>query len=159
MLWNSIIDVFRFSVELQAFPRIVSKYTILSEISRLFDPLGLIGPVIVISKMIVQEIWQLKIDWDTTIPVDIYARWSTFRNQLGELNNLKIPCCARSIIIIKIFNCMDFEMLANNHTAHAYIFEVKYLMRNFMLSFCMQLESLLLKLLRSRKLRFVQRYC
>lgn len=69
--WNPSMDVFRFSIKLQKSSHTITKCTVLSEIARLFDPLGLIGPVIIIPKMIMQEIWQLKLHWDESIPQDI----------------------------------------------------------------------------------------
>lgn len=73
---------------------ILPKRIILSEISKLF-PLGLLGPVIIIPKMLRQEIWQLKIHWDESVSLDIHTRWLKFKDQLNELNNLSIPRCVR----------------------------------------------------------------
>ncbi|XP_029170291.1 uncharacterized protein LOC114939979 [Nylanderia fulva] len=91
ILWNPSMDVFRFAIELPTDSHKITKRVILSEISRLFDPLGLIGPVIIIPKMLLQEIWQLKIQWDESIPLDMHARWSAFKRQLRELNDLSVP--------------------------------------------------------------------
>ncbi|XP_029162386.1 uncharacterized protein LOC114936252 [Nylanderia fulva] len=91
ILWNPSMDAFRFAIELPTDSHKITKRVILSEISRLFDPLGLIGPVIIIPKMLLQEIWQLKIQWDESIPLDMHARWSAFKRQLRELNDLSVP--------------------------------------------------------------------
>ncbi|XP_029174769.1 uncharacterized protein LOC114943355 [Nylanderia fulva] len=91
ILWNPSVDAFRFAIELPTDSHKITKRVILSEISRLFDPLGLIGPVIIIPKMLLQEIWQLKIQWDESIPLDMHARWSAFKRQLRELNDLSVP--------------------------------------------------------------------
>jgi len=54
-------------------PHVISKRVILSEVARLFDPLGLLGLVIVIAKLILQDLWQLTIQWDESVPQDIHS--------------------------------------------------------------------------------------
>jgi len=61
MQWNQCQDTFQFLCNLDTEPHIVSKRVILSEVARLFDPLGLLGTVIVIAKLILQDLWQLAI--------------------------------------------------------------------------------------------------
>ncbi|XP_071628423.1 uncharacterized protein [Temnothorax longispinosus] len=39
----------------------------LSQIASLFDPLGLVGPVIVKAKILLQQLWQNKLDWDESV--------------------------------------------------------------------------------------------
>lgn len=84
ILWNPSTDVFCFSIDLQPIPRTITKRAI-GSFNLLFDPLGLISPVIIISKTMMQEIWQLKTHWDESIPLDIHARWSIFKNHLSDL--------------------------------------------------------------------------
>lgn len=61
-------DTFRFRINLPTPPAIVTKRIILSDISRLFDPLGLVSPVIVTAKLFMQEIWRLKESkWDESV--------------------------------------------------------------------------------------------
>ncbi|XP_071643022.1 uncharacterized protein [Temnothorax longispinosus] len=56
--WNQVTDTFHFSYEPDTDHNAVSKRTILSEVSKLFDPLGLLGPTIVIAKLILQDLWR-----------------------------------------------------------------------------------------------------
>lgn len=91
ILWNSSQDVFQFSVSTFDTRRRISKRNILSDIARVFDPLGLINPIIVNAKILMQKLWQLKIDWDESVPLDIHTSWFQYRQQLPELNNLAIP--------------------------------------------------------------------
>ena len=76
----------------------ISKRTILSEIARLFDPLGLLGPVVVTTKILLQDLWKLQIDWDEQVPEIIRSKWGLIRENLCHLNNLKVP---RHIICVK----------------------------------------------------------
>ncbi|XP_076246260.1 uncharacterized protein LOC143186468 [Calliopsis andreniformis] len=63
-------------------PSKITKRNILSEIAQIFDPLGLIGPVTVKAKLLMQELWQLQINWDESLPQDFHTRWVTFRQEL-----------------------------------------------------------------------------
>ncbi|CAL1678858.1 unnamed protein product [Lasius platythorax] len=68
----------------------VTKRTLLSEVASLFDPLGLLGPLTVVAKIILQETWQAQIGWDESLLQDVYERWSNLRQQLWRLNELQI---------------------------------------------------------------------
>ncbi|XP_071576344.1 uncharacterized protein [Temnothorax nylanderi] len=72
--WNQAQDRFYLSYKPLEAQAVVSKRTILSEISSLFDPLGLLGPIIVLTKLIMQDLWQSDIHWDESIPPDVDTR-------------------------------------------------------------------------------------
>ncbi|XP_046145736.1 uncharacterized protein LOC123989070 [Osmia bicornis bicornis] len=56
-----------------------------------FDPLGFVSPVIVRAKMLLQELWLHKINWDDPLPSQIVSRWFTIREDLNSLAKLSIP--------------------------------------------------------------------
>ncbi|XP_063903768.1 uncharacterized protein LOC135123205 [Zophobas morio] len=68
----------------------VTKRVILSLSSQIFDPLGLIGPVIMKAKIILQQLWSLKLGWDEAVPLSIHSAWTTFLAELHNLKNIKI---------------------------------------------------------------------
>lgn len=90
LVWHSDTDTLHFSVLPQHITR-VTKRIILSEIARLYDPLGLISPILITVKIILQELWLNKVDWDDNLPPELQQRWNNFRQQLKELNQLSIP--------------------------------------------------------------------
>ncbi|XP_024882335.1 uncharacterized protein LOC112461353 [Temnothorax curvispinosus] len=55
-----------------------TKRAIASDIAKLYDPLGLISPIIIRAKIILQELWLLKTGWDELIPVTLQERWTAF---------------------------------------------------------------------------------
>ncbi|XP_025997196.2 uncharacterized protein LOC105199694 [Solenopsis invicta] len=73
----------------------VSKRTILSEAARLFDPLGLLGPVTITARLILQELWLVGTHWDESVPQGIHTRWADLKTQLVELNDLRVPRCVK----------------------------------------------------------------
>jgi len=91
MQWNQCQDTFQFLCKFDIELHVVSKRVILSEVAKLFDPLSLLGPVIVIAKLILQDLWQLAIQWDESVPQDIHTHWIALRTQMNNLNQLKIP--------------------------------------------------------------------
>lgn len=68
----------------------VSKRIILSIIAQLFDPLGLLGPVIVFAKILMQSLCSLKLDWDESVSQEFHTTWINYRDQLKVLEQLKI---------------------------------------------------------------------
>ncbi|XP_070517900.1 uncharacterized protein [Cardiocondyla obscurior] len=96
LAWNTDDDTFHFSYQGSKQLRIITKRNILSEVSRLFDPLGLIGPVVVWAKIIMQDLWSAGVDWDESVPQEIHSRWLHFISQLHELNNFKVARCVKA---------------------------------------------------------------
>ena len=88
--WKPDTDTFHYKTTPYTAIGPVTKRSILSEICRLFDPLGLISPVLVKAKVLMQTLWQLEISWDETVPTHIYNTWTQYKKQLEELNNLVI---------------------------------------------------------------------
>ncbi|XP_043501599.1 uncharacterized protein LOC122523781 [Polistes fuscatus] len=52
-----------------------TKRSVLSNIARLFDPLGWLSPVTVVAKILMQDMWLLKCDWDSPLPSELRERW------------------------------------------------------------------------------------
>ncbi|CAK9827685.1 hypothetical protein ANTRET_LOCUS5354 [Anthophora retusa] len=86
--WNSQQDSIVYAVKSIATRTRITKRIILSEIARIFDPLGLLGPVIITAKLIMQKLWQLKLDWDESVPTSIHTAWTNYHTQLNLLNDL-----------------------------------------------------------------------
>ncbi|XP_058827533.1 uncharacterized protein LOC131687460 [Topomyia yanbarensis] len=64
LLWSHDSDEFGFKIpglpELSSF----TKRVVLSKMAQLFDPLGLVGAVIVSAKIFVQQLWAMNLSWD-----------------------------------------------------------------------------------------------
>lgn len=43
----------------------------LSETAKVFDPLGLISPVIVRAKILLQSLWLHQLSWDQEVPMEL----------------------------------------------------------------------------------------
>ena len=60
--WLPKEDQFIFKSTLPPSPSVVTKRNILSDIAKLFDPLGWLAPVLITAKIIMQDLWISKYD-------------------------------------------------------------------------------------------------
>ncbi|XP_050298558.1 uncharacterized protein LOC126737624 [Anthonomus grandis grandis] len=89
--WNPEQDNFIYNSTFKLNTNIVTKRVILSLISQIFDPLGLLGPMILQVKLLLQKLWLLKLGWDDPVPVDIFRIWKNFTYHLSLVEYFKIP--------------------------------------------------------------------
>lgn len=97
--WKSRSDELFFTIDLGKTPDTLTKRFILSTIAKIFDPLGLLSPVVIKGKVLLQQLWLSKVSWDDEVPQDIAQQWHNITNSLPDLNNLCIP---RSIVGIHV---------------------------------------------------------
>ncbi|XP_075167694.1 uncharacterized protein LOC142239814 [Haematobia irritans] len=89
--WNAIHDIFYYVVEPISPTSGATKRQVLSIIARLFDPLGWLGPIIITAKLLMQKLWEDKIDWDEGIPPHLLMKWKSFIESLPNIAEIKIP--------------------------------------------------------------------
>lgn len=91
LYWNPVDDVFRYRVNTMNEDTRITKRTLLSLISQIYDPLGLVGPACIQAKIILQQLWRLKIGWDEALPADLHTTWTRYYGQLSSISDLSIP--------------------------------------------------------------------
>lgn len=91
ILWNPYKDTFHYKTNTIWSDGHVTKRAMLFQVCKLFDPLGLVGPVVTLAKILVQNLWARRVQWDESVPMDIYKAWHQIRTQLKVLNTLEIP--------------------------------------------------------------------
>ena len=83
MIWNCETDIFKFESIGQHSPlERPTKRSILSRIVLMFDPLELLGPLVVIAKIIMQDLWCVKVDWDESISNELHMLWREYEHKL-----------------------------------------------------------------------------
>ncbi|XP_055589878.1 uncharacterized protein LOC129742057 [Uranotaenia lowii] len=90
MLWRPTEDVFIFGsvpVREGVHP---TKREILRTVMSLFDPLGFLSFFIIHGKIIIQDLWRAKTDWDTRIPDQIHRKWLEWTEHFRDLQNVRI---------------------------------------------------------------------
>ncbi|XP_024889769.1 uncharacterized protein LOC112466111 [Temnothorax curvispinosus] len=90
LCWNPPTDTFHFTIEIPK-PNTLSKRTVMSVIAKIFDPLGLLAPVLIPAKVLIQELWTLKLGWDDPLPGAVSTKWNQFVNKLQEKHKIAIP--------------------------------------------------------------------
>lgn len=82
MAWLQEEDVFAFSVQfcgkvyhLLEDSIVPTKREMLRLVMSIYDPLGLVASFVIHGKILIQEVWRTKTDWDSKIPTDIATRW------------------------------------------------------------------------------------
>ncbi|XP_036347617.1 uncharacterized protein LOC118756995 [Rhagoletis pomonella] len=90
IIWNTSDDCLSIAVNLTPLPAILTKRVFLSDSSKVFDPLGLIAPCTILSKIWLQRIWRADVDWDEPVPADVAEEWLSHRQQLPKLTALKL---------------------------------------------------------------------
>lgn len=90
--WQPSSDLFLFlPTELSDDVRKWTKRNVLSDIAKLFDPLGWLAPCVVSAKIFMQGLWLLPIDWDTELPIETKNQWLQIRDQFMTSCSVKIP--------------------------------------------------------------------
>ena len=90
--WHPTSDEFMFTVKLKV-DDTVTKRTILSNLARVFDPLGWLSPVTVRGKIIFQSLWAEALQWDDEVDGRLRSKWEAYIKDLQKLSTLRIKRC------------------------------------------------------------------
>ena len=90
LTWHPLEDHFVYACSSE-YVSIITKRTLLSDVSKHFDPIGLIAPVLVVAKVIIQSCWKLDLEWNDAVPDDVSRAYTNWKDDMGLLSQLKIP--------------------------------------------------------------------
>lgn len=90
LAWQPEVDIFHFNVQPLSNQELFTKRSILSNVARLYDPLGLLAPTIIIPKMLIQNLWKEKLEWDAKISDPDKTTWVKIAEGLHFLNDIQI---------------------------------------------------------------------
>ncbi|XP_076300582.1 uncharacterized protein LOC143218899 [Lasioglossum baleicum] len=90
--WIPSEDAFYFSLQ-QFIPRTdrMTKRELLTEIAKLFDPLGWLSPLVVRAKILMQQQWLEQLGWDDQVSESTQNSWNAFCIDWRALNAMRIP--------------------------------------------------------------------
>lgn len=88
--WDPRSDQLSFNFDVTSNVSHWTRRSILSTIAKMFDPLGLISPVIVRGKIIMQKLALLQSGWDDLVPTQLVQEWEEFFNKLSLLSKVRI---------------------------------------------------------------------
>ena len=116
LIWNPERDQFGFRVKInfsskrnklptqsdldrnrinEDFPQVLTKRIVLSQVAKVYDPLGLITPVILRAKLLLRKSCQTDQchGWDDPLPKTLYEEWKDFFKQLFSVEDISFPRC------------------------------------------------------------------
>ena len=88
--WNTELDSLGFrSGNLKA----QTRRGVLSFIASVYDPLGLVAPVVLPAKCMLQELCRKNYGWDETLPSKMGKKWQSWQNEFQLLTTTETPRC------------------------------------------------------------------
>ena len=65
-----------------------TKRKVVQDVSKIFDPLGLISPIHVKVKIFIQELWRNKLGWDEPLSDDLLNQWREISDNLNNATKI-----------------------------------------------------------------------
>lgn len=129
--WHSTEDKFTFQCDLANTETTkLTKRILLSEISKIFDPLGWLAPLITKLKLLFQQVWQnSETQWSDEVSLKIKEEWIQLKKDINIINQVKIPRWLKSkkgdVIELhgfcdastKAFACVVYARIVTNESA------------------------------------------
>jgi len=74
LLWDSTTGKLMFCLHIKQ-DRVPTKRSVLRSIASIYDPLGILSPIIIQCKIFMQQLWQLKVNWDDPLNTVFKEHW------------------------------------------------------------------------------------
>ena len=68
-----------------------TKRSVVSHISKVFDPCGFLAPFLITGKIFMQDLWRRGLEWDDPLEEDMMKQWLAWHDKLPGLQRIKIP--------------------------------------------------------------------
>ena len=97
--WNYVEDefLFKFQTHVESARGLKpTKRNVLRVIAGLYDPMGLVSPIIVKMKILLQDICKANYHWDADLNSELKTRWQRLISELEQVNTIRIPRCVSS---------------------------------------------------------------
>ena len=88
--WNTQSDQFNLTIADLPSLESVTKRALASDIAKTFDVLGWFAPTTIQAKVLLQRLWERKVDWDDLVPDDVKQAWLQWRRELPLLSSKSI---------------------------------------------------------------------
>jgi hypothetical protein len=95
--WDTVTDVLRVKGPSDPMAEPVTRKSVLSYLFKVFDPLGLVIPVTVQGKVILQAITKQYKSWNAEVSGDHKKQWMTVADDLHRLESISVPRCIGEI--------------------------------------------------------------
>ncbi|XP_063541585.1 uncharacterized protein LOC134750352 [Cydia strobilella] len=96
LIWQPVSDKIGFNIGIKGerlLPNKLTKREVLAHVMRVFDPLGILAPVVITGRIMFQNAWRKGIDWDEELSQSDSAAWRLWFEDLYAISGLQIPRC------------------------------------------------------------------
>jgi hypothetical protein len=102
VMWDLEKDAFAFQITLPEKP--YTRRGVLSVVNSIYDPLGFAIPVTLQGRLLLRDLVKMgnerrrdkaPLGWDDPLPQPLQNRWSSWRDSLCDLEDIRIPRCYR----------------------------------------------------------------
>lgn len=100
LCWDTRSDTLGFEMGMSKIPRnlingekIPTKREYLRVVMSVFDPLGFLARLTIMSRILMQEIWRSGIGWDDQIRREEHVGWLSWVKRLQDAVNVRVPRC------------------------------------------------------------------
>ena len=93
LVWNIKTDTFEFKISSKNKP--ATKRGMLSELSSVYDPLGLSSPFVLKGIRIIQKLCQESTGWDDTVSDEVQKESTKWKGKLPALEEIEIQRCIK----------------------------------------------------------------
>ena len=124
VIWNVDADELVFNNEpifQEALRTEPTKHSIVSIVSKIFDPLGILSPVVIVFQLFFQELCLSKVTWDEILGEDLQKKWRDLLSGLKTEELLRVPryCLPTVRMGVKLIGFCDASIRA--YTAVVYL--------------------------------------
>lgn len=84
--WNREDDTIQIRLKNNNFKN--TKRGVLKTIASVYDPCGFVVPSLLASKLFLQELWKLKVKWDTPLPNNLREQWEVIKEDLNNIQGI-----------------------------------------------------------------------
>ena len=94
--WETEEDVLKISVDVEKLrSKPLTKRGVLSSVSSMYDPLGMVAPTVIGGRKILQDLCKMKGTWDEDLPEQELWRWKEWISNLEAIKPLHIKRCLK----------------------------------------------------------------
>ncbi|XP_062539142.1 uncharacterized protein LOC134207435 [Armigeres subalbatus] len=89
--WQPSTDTYSYAIPDWSQEAVITRRVVASDAAKLFLPLGLLGPVVILAKIFIQSLWQTTSSWDEPLSVQQQQYWTEFRKSLEDIASISVP--------------------------------------------------------------------
>jgi hypothetical protein len=91
MMWDNCIDTLSFAQLMHKNELVVTKRTLLGKTASMFDPLGLLLPVVMPAVEFISRLWEKSYGWDKPLKDPDREEWNEIARTLEEPSTVSLP--------------------------------------------------------------------